>query len=116
MKELIDKIYFFWKKGKSIEAKLAAYQGYRHNSIVNWKRQTGLPWSIIFKILNNVEIYTAPRIRAAIRQIVDDHEGVFSSENCFITGFGNAGKSGDIILYDFSHTIDINQSKIKKTW
>jgi len=116
MKELIDKIYFLWKKGKNIETKLAAYQGYRHNSIINWKRQTGLSWSIIFKILNNFEIYTAPKIRAAIRQLVDDNENIFSKENCFITGFGNAGKSGDIILYDFSHTTEINQNKIKKTW
>jgi len=116
MKELIDKIYFLWKNGKSLETKLAAYQGYRHNAIIQWKNQTGLSWSIIFKILNNFEIYTAPRIRSAIRQIVYDHENVFSKENCFITGFGNAGKSGDIILYDFSHTVEINQSKVKKTW
>lgn len=116
MKKLIDNIYFLWKNGKSLETKLASYQGYRHNSIIKWKNQTGLPWSIVFKILENFEIYTAPKIRSAIRQIVDDNENIFSKENCFITGFGNAGKSGDIILYDFSHTIEINQSKIKKTW
>jgi hypothetical protein len=116
MASLIDKIYFLWKNGKSLETKLASYQGYRHNKIIEWKSQTGLPWSIIFKLLNHFEIYSAPKIRATIKQIVDDHEHVFSKENCFITGFGNAGKSGDIILYDFSHTTNIDQSKVKKTW
>jgi hypothetical protein len=116
MRELIDKIYFLWKDGKSLEAKFASYQGYKHNSIIQWKNQTGLPWSLIFKILSNFEIYTAPKIRSTIRQIVYDNEDILSKENCFITGFGNAGKSGDIILYDFSHTIEVNQSKIKKTW
>ena len=116
MTNLIDKIYFLWKKGSSLETKLASYQGYKHNKIIEWKIQTGLPWSIIFKLLNNFEIYSAPKIRSTIKQIVDDNEIVFSKENCFITGFGNAGKSGDIILYDFSHTININQSKVKKTW
>lgn len=116
MKQLIDKIYFLWKNGKSLETKLASYQGYRHNSIIEWKNQTGLPWSIVIKLLDNFEIYTAPKIRDAIRQLVYDNENIFSKENCFITGFGNAGKSGDIILYDFSHTVEINQTKIKKTW
>lgn len=116
MNLLIDKIYFLWKKGNSLEAKLSSYQGYTNNKIVEWKRQTGLPWSIILKLLNNFEIYNARKIRASIRQIVTDNENIFSKENCYITGFGNAGKSGDIILYDFSHTTQINQSKIKKTW
>lgn len=116
MPPLIEKIYLLWKNGSSLEAKLAAYQGYRQNTIIDWKRQTGLPWSIVLKMLNHFEIYTAPKIREIIRQIVADNENIFSRENCYITGFGNAGKSGDIILYDFSHTTNINQSKIKKTW
>lgn len=116
MKQLIDKIYFLWKNGRQLETKLASYQGYRHNSIIHWKNQTGLSWPLVIKILDHFEIYTAPKIRKVIRQIVDDHENIFSRENCFITGFGNAGKSGDIILYDFSHTVEIDQRKIKKTW
>ncbi len=116
MTTLIDKIYYLWKNGSSLEAKFASYQGYRHNKIIEWKNQTGLSWSIIFKLLKNFKIYKAPLIRKTIKKIVDDNELLFSKENCYITGFGNAGKSGDIILYDFSHTIHINQSKIKKTW
>lgn len=113
---LLDKIYFLWRNGKSFETKLAYYQGYRPNKIIEWKSQTGLSWSIIFKLLDHFEIYTSPKIRSTISQIVDDNENIFSRENCFVTGFGNAGKSGDIILYDFSHTTNINQAKIKKTW
>lgn len=116
MTSLIDKIYFLWKKGNKLEAKFASYQGYRTDSIINWKRQTGLPWSIVFKLLNQFEIYTSPKIRSLIRQVVIDNEHLFSRENCYVTGFGNAGKSGDIILYDFSHTTDLQQSKIIKTW
>lgn len=116
MQKLIDKIYYLWKNGNDFEIKLSAYQGYRPKSILEWKRQTGLSWTIICKILENFEIYTSPKVRSIIRQIVYDHEELFSKENCFITGFGNAGKSGDIILYDFSHTVDINHSKITKTW
>lgn len=116
MINLIDRIYFLWKNGLSLETKLTAYQGYRPNSIIKWKRQTQLPWSIVFKLLHHFEIYTAPKIRELIRQIVIDNEILFSKTHCYITGFGNAGKSGDIILYDFSHTANINHSKIKKTW
>lgn len=116
MANIIDRIYFLWKNGRSLETKLAAYQGYRPNSIIKWKQQTGLPWAIVFKLLDNFEIFTAPRIRDLIRKIVLDNELLFNRENCYITGFGNAGKSGDIILYDFSHTHNFNQSKIKKTW
>jgi len=116
IQNLIDKIYFLWQNGKDLETKFAAYQGYKQDSIIKWKNQTGLPWSIVFKVLHNFEIYTGPKIRSTIRQIVYDYESVFSKENCFITGFGNAGKSGDIILYDFSHTIEVDQRKVKKTW
>jgi len=116
MTSLIDRIYFLWKNGNKLDIKLATYQGYRPNSIIKWKQQTGLTWSIIFKLLENLEIFTAPKIRDLIRKVVLDHELLFARENCYITGFGNAGKSGDIILYDFSHTHNINQSQIKKTW
>lgn len=116
MTSLIDKIYFLWKKGSRLESKFASYQGYRPESIILWKQQTGLPWSIVFKILDEFEIYTAPKIRILIRQVVTDNENLFSRENCYVTGFGNAGKSGDIILYDFSHTTELQQSRIIKTW
>lgn len=116
MTNFIDKICFFWKNGSNLESKLAVYEGYRSNSIIKWKQQTGLPWSIVFKLLNNLEIFSAPKIRDLLRKMVLDNEQLFARENCYITGFGNAGKSGDIILYNFSHTRDINQTKIKKTW
>lgn len=115
MNESIELSSTYWKKGRDLETKLASYQGYTNDSIIKCKKQMGLPWSIIFKILENFEIYTAPKIRSAIRQIVYDNEDVFSKKNCFITGFGNAGKSSEIIFYDFSHTIEINQTKVKKT-
>ncbi len=114
--EKIEKIYFLWKKGNELEMKFASYQGYRQNSIIEWKKQTGLSWSIIFKLLSQFEIYNAPKIRNLIRQVVLDNENVFNKPNCYVTGFGNTGKSGDIILYDFSHTNHINQSKIIKSW
>ncbi len=116
MTDLIDRIYFLWKKGHSLETKFASYQGYKANSIITWKRQTGLPWSIIIKLLSHFEIFNAPKIRELIKQVVLDNESLFSKENCYITGFGNTGKSGDIILYDFSHTNSLRQSKIIKTW
>jgi len=115
MLAIIDRIYFLIRNGKRLELKLASYQGFKKN-IIEWKRQTRLPWSIIFKMLDEFEVYTSPKIRDIIRQVVTDHESIFSRENCFITGFGNTGKSGDIILYEFSHTTNINQTKVKKTW
>lgn len=116
MINIIDRIYYLWKGGRSLETKLAAYQGYRPNLIIKWKQQTNLPWPVVFKILNKFEIFTAPKIRALIGKIVLDNENLFGKEDCYITGFGNAGKSGDIILYDFSHAQNFNQAKIKKTW
>lgn len=116
MMDIIDRIYLLWKDGHRIEQKFAAYQGYKPDTIIKWKKQTGLPWSIILKMLHNFEIYNSPKIRDIIRKIISDNEALFQKENCFITGFGNAGKSGDVILYDLSHTTDINQSRIKKTW
>lgn len=82
MTNLIDRIYFLWKNGSSLDTKLAAYQGYRPNSIIKWKQQTGLPWSIIFKLLDNLEIFTAPKIRDLIRKMVLDNELLFARENC----------------------------------
>ena len=115
MTDIIDKIYLLWKNGRDLEMKFAAFQGYRPNSIIEWKRQTNLSWPLTIKLLRKFEIYNAPRIRTLIKTVVEDYEHLFLRENCFITGFGNTGKSGDIILYDFSHS-RINQSKIIKTW
>ena len=116
MYNLIEKIYFLWKKGHNFEIKLSSYQGYRPESIIEWKKQTGLPWSIAFKILEHFEIYKSPKIRAIIQQTVNNHQDVFSKKNCYVTGFGNAGKSGDIILYEYTHTNNIKHSKIIKIW
>ncbi len=116
MATLIDKIYYFMRKGSKLETKFASYQGYHSESIIKWKNQTGLSWSVVYKLLENFNMLNARKIRQLIKKIVDDHESLFSQQNCYITGFGNAGKSGDIILYDFTHTMNIDQSKIKKTW
>ena len=115
MDDIIDNICFHWFNGHKLETKLAAYQGYRHDTIIKWKRQTDLSWPTISKLLSNFEIYTGPKIRSIIKKIVIDNEHIFSQHNCFITGFGNTGKSGDVILYEFSHTTNINQPKFKKT-
>jgi hypothetical protein len=117
MGNIIDNLLFLWYNGNKLENKFAAYQGYRQNSIVNWKHQTGLSWSLIMKLLWKFEIYNSRKIRQLISQVVSDNEHIFSREQCFITGFGNTGKSGDVILYEYSHTRTIiNQPRIKKTW
>jgi hypothetical protein len=116
MKNLIDTLYFLWKNGNSIEKKLSAFQGFKENSTIEWKNQTTLSWSIVLKLLINFEIYNGERVRNIFRNLVLDNELLFSSENCYVTGFGKAGKSGEVMIYDLSHTTNIDQSKIKKTW
>ena len=63
----------------------------------------GLSWNTACKILTELRIFTSPEIRQMLIQTVKQNEELFNSTNCYICRFGRPGKSGEIILYEFSH-------------
>lgn len=101
--DIADRIVFLIENGQSQEQRLLRCQGYRPNSIIKWKKQTGLNWKTTFKILRGLQIFDSAKIQEIIRRIVTDNSELFARENLFIMPFGGEGKSGGMICYEFSH-------------
>lgn len=115
LQDVVDKIFFLIKGGADQERKLMRYQGYRHNSIIRWKRQNGLGWKTNFKILRSLDIFDSAKIKKTISEIVDNNASLFSTSNLFVTSFGSEGKSGGIICYEFRHTRLVNNNVFVKS-
>lgn len=116
IKEIVNKIIYKVYGLKKIEEKLSIYDGYKKGSIIEWKSSLEISWKLTKKILENIVIYDTNSIRNMLRAVVDNNEELFNRKNLYITSFGNAGKSGDLILYQFSHAMPRFKSKVKNTW
>jgi hypothetical protein len=95
------------------EKKLVRCHGYRDKSIAKWKRQTGLSWTTANKVLHKLEVFDSRRIRDLIRNVVENRSDIFTPGNFYITSFGPIGKSGGVVLYDFSHATKISRETIE---
>lgn len=116
IKEILAKIIYKVYGLKKIEEKLSVYDGYRKGSIIEWKNNLGISWRLTKKILENIVIYDTNNIRNMLRKVVCDNEELFKRKNLYITSFGNSGKSGDLILYQFSHAMTKFKGKVRSTW
>jgi hypothetical protein len=105
---ILNRIY----KLKVLEQKLQRHSGYKKNSIIAWKKQSKLSWRTVVKILNELQVYTELEIRAAFRSIVEKNHDLFHAPNTFIIPFGETGKSGDKMLYEFRKAVPHLASKI----
>ncbi len=115
LQDIVDKIFFLVKGGADQEKKLMRCQGYRPNSIVRWKRQNGLGWTINFKILRGLKVFCSVKIRKIISEIVRSNAGLFSQKSFFITSFGSEGKSGGMICYEFRHSKLVDATRFVKS-
>lgn len=109
-------LFFKLFEKRSVEDKLRIYNGYRHNSIFQWQEQLGLSWKITRKILRELKIITSADIRQMLRKIVNQNKNLFDSQDCYICKFGKAGKSGEVMLYEFSHSCKEIQNKVIELW
>ncbi len=116
LNDLVDKIFYLIYDGRSQEQKLVRYNGYRHNTIIKWKNQTDLSWATTFKLLKQIEVFDAIKIRQVISTLVENNRELFEKEHCYITSFGSEGKSGGIICYEFKHTRLIRENRFKDSW
>ncbi|HDR7890831.1 phosphoribosyltransferase-like protein [Bacillus cereus] len=99
------------------EKKLLIYNGYRENRLLNWKKKSSLNWKTTLKIVDNLKIITALEIRDFIREFVEQNPQIFEQDNVYITSFGQKGKSGDVILYEFTHCVSKKlQNKVIESW
>ena len=113
---IVDRILYFFYQCNTYEEKLLRYQGYRPNSVKVWKNQLGFSWGMTRKVLEKLEILDAPRIRSIFTEVVYQHQAVFSHEHCFITSFGEEGKSGNKVIYEFRHANLVKGGRIVKSW
>ena len=109
--EFIHKLCF-----SNYEQQLARCQSYRHNTLIKWKQKTSLDWFEINKILKNLHIFDAQKIRTILKTIVETNPDVFNRENLFVTSFGSEGKSGGKISYELRHTGLIAKKKFIESW
>lgn len=116
IRKIVDKIIYKVYGLKKFEEKLSIYDGYKKGSIIEWKSNLEISWKLTKKILDNIVIYDTNSIRNMLRTVVDNNEELFNRKNLYITSFGNAGKSGDLILYQFSHAMPKFKRKVKNTW
>jgi hypothetical protein len=101
---------------RRFEEKLKEYNGYRSNSILKWKKQMDLPWDTTKKILTELRIINSMQIRQMLRQVVEQNRPVFNTSNCYICKFGQPGKSGEILLYEFRHGCSEFSNRIIEAW
>ncbi len=111
-----DKIYYSLNKINKYEIKLSKYGGYRGDQILLWKNCTGLNWKITKIILEQLKIINSKDIRDIFREKVEENRELFDSPNTYFTSFGLKGKSGDVVLYDFSHTFKKYAKRIVNEW
>lgn len=97
------------------EEKLRVYNGYRKNSITNWRRQCRLPRKTVEKILKEFILLNGKDIRTLLLELVSDNSTIFNS-HCSICSFGDPGKSGSLILYEFRHSCTHLSSNIIDIW
>lgn len=113
---MVNYINFRFFQLKKFEIKLRKYNGYRHNSITKWKKQMDLSWGTTCKVLSELRILTGLEIRQMLRDTIKQNQTLFDSTNCYICKFGKPGKSGEVILYEFSHGCSDYRSKVIEMW
>lgn len=110
---LIDYIVCLLLRLNGTEAFLHRYQGYRSNSCVQWKKQNNLDWIMVRKIIKKIEIFDGPRIRSIISNLVKQNPNVFNG-TCYVAAFGKTGKSGEVIMYEFNHSVKTRKGMLVK--
>lgn len=99
------------------EKKLLSYNGYNENRLLNWKKRSDLNWRLTLKVVENLKVITALEIRGFIRDFVEGNPQIFEQDNVYVTSFGQKGKSGDVILYEFNHCVNIKlRNKVIESW
>ena len=101
---------------KKHEPKFLKYQGYEEKRVIRWFFKTPLPFFTKLKILEKIEMFDSIRIRTMIRDYINNHIDLFIGDKTFITSFGDAGKSGSVILYEFNHSNISNRINIINPW
>jgi len=107
-----DFYWYFLKNLKKYERKLIKYQGFGDRSIIRFKRDSGLEWNTIAKILNSIKILDGLELRKHIRAIYSENIELFENPNTYVTHFGPVEKSGTIILNQFSRCFKSMNNKI----
>lgn len=99
-----------------IEKKLHKYNGYISGSLESWKSQLNTSNECIKKILGSLWILDSREIRSLLRTVVKNNIKLIENENCFICKFGPVGKSGEVLLYEFTHTFRKYTKKVIESW
>lgn len=102
---ITNSIYGFINPLARFENKLVRCQGYRHKTVRKWQKNSGLPVSVATKILHNLHIFDGSRVRELIRKTIESRPDIFAGGKLYITGFGPPGKSGGLVLYDFTRSL-----------
>jgi hypothetical protein len=108
-----DCIFGFFNPLSRFEHKLTRCQAYRRHTVSKWHKQTGLPRETAIKLLRNFHVFDGQLIRELIRNTIKRHPDVFGGENLFVTGFGPPGKSGGLVLYDFTKSSTFPHTRIE---
>ncbi len=116
MNYIQKKILKKWYRLDQYEKKLYSYEGYIEDSIFEWKKLSGLSWKITIKILRALTIFSATDIRTMLRTLYQNNQHIFNGGNVYITSFGEAGKSGYLMLYHLTHAIPEIKKYVVESW
>ena len=64
------------EKIKEIEEKLLKCQSYKSGTIPKWKSQTNLTWPTAIRLLKELEVFDASRLREIIHNIVINNKHI----------------------------------------
>ena len=75
--QLIDFYWYHIRNLKRHERKLIKYQGFGDRSIIKFKRESGLGWKTISKLLDSIKILDGLELRNHIRAIYNSNKELF---------------------------------------
>lgn len=99
--QLVDFYWYHVRNLKKHERKLIKYQGFGDRSIIKFKRESGLKWKTISKILDSIKILDGLELRNHIKSIYNTNKELFDDPDTYVTHFGPIGKSGAFIVNQF---------------
>src|SRR4051812_12071671 len=105
---IIDCIHGLFWSPKAFALKFQRCQGFESERIKVWKEKSGISWKFANEVLERIQVFDGIKIRNLIQTKVQETPDIFNDENLFITSFGETGKSGEVIFYDFRHTSNFN--------
>lgn len=108
-------LFYYLYKLEKINRIFYKYHAYEENRIKTWLKRNSIKLSILIKIIKNIQFYDAVKIRHMFSEYINNNKHIFDQNDVYVCCFGNFGKSGAMLLYDFNNCSEFSFNMIEKS-